>query len=68
MKYLHDNGFKVLTVNDLGYDAKDNFLYIKPSVAQLTAANPANLTKYYVDVTGTNGIIPKQSSAITYIQ
>jgi hypothetical protein len=41
----------------------------KPSVAQLTAANPANLTKYYnVDVTGTNGIIPKQSSAITYIQ
>ena len=30
MKYLHDKGFKVLTVNDL---------YIKPSVAQLTA-NP----------------------------
>jgi hypothetical protein len=25
MKYLHDKGFKVLTVNDLGYDAKDNF-------------------------------------------
>jgi hypothetical protein len=24
MKYLHDNGFKVLTVNDLGYDTKDN--------------------------------------------
>jgi hypothetical protein len=36
MKYLYDNGFKVLTVNDLGCDTKDNFLYIKPSVAQLT--------------------------------
>jgi hypothetical protein len=28
--------FKVLTVNDLGYDTKNNFLYIKPSVAPLT--------------------------------
>jgi hypothetical protein len=31
MKYLHDNGFRVLTVNDLGYDTKNNFLYFKPS-------------------------------------
>ena len=29
MKYLHENGFRVLTVNDLGYDIKNNFLYIK---------------------------------------
>jgi Polysaccharide deacetylase len=66
MKYLHDNGFKVLTVNDLGYDTKDNFLYIKPPVAQLTAANHVNLTKFYsINVTGMNGIVPKQSSAIT---
>jgi hypothetical protein len=66
MKYLHDNGFKVLTVNDLGYDIKDKFLYIKPSVAQLTAANPVNLTKFYsINVTGMNGIGPKQSSTIT---
>jgi hypothetical protein len=69
MKYLYDNGFKVLTVNDLGYDTKNNFLYIKPSVAQTTlmpAANPGNLTKFYsINVTGTNGIVPKQSSAIT---
>jgi hypothetical protein len=66
MKYLHDNGFKVLTVNDLGYDTKNNFLYIKPSVAQLTAANPVNLTKFYsINATGSNGIVPKQSSAIT---
>ncbi|HET7147149.1 MAG TPA: polysaccharide deacetylase family protein [Candidatus Nitrosopolaris sp.] len=32
MKYLHDNGFRVLTLNDLGYDTKNNLLYIKPSV------------------------------------
>jgi polysaccharide deacetylase len=66
MKYLHDNGFKVLTINDLGYDTKNNFLYIKPSVAQLMGANPVNLTKFNsINVTGMNGMIPKQSSAIT---
>jgi hypothetical protein len=66
MKYLHDNAFKVLTVNDLGYDTKNNFLYIKPSIAQLTAANPVSLTKSSsINVTRMNGIVPKQSSAIT---
>jgi peptidoglycan/xylan/chitin deacetylase (PgdA/CDA1 family) len=29
MKYLYDNGFKVLTISDLGYDEKSNYLYIK---------------------------------------
>ena len=29
MKYLHDNGFKVLTMNDLGYDITKNVLYIR---------------------------------------
>ena len=66
MKYLHDNSFKVLTVNDLGYDTKNNFLYIKPSVAQLTVANPVSQTKFYsINVTGTNRVTLKQSSAIT---
>ncbi len=69
MKYLHDNSFKVLPVNDLGYDTKNNFLYIKPRVVQTTllpAANPGNLTKFYsITVTGTNEIVPKQYSAIT---
>ena len=66
MKYLHDNGFKVLTVNDLGYDTKNNFLYIKPSVAQLAVANPVSQTKFYsINVTGTNRVTLKQSSAIT---
>jgi hypothetical protein len=32
----------------------------------LCEANPANLTKFYsINVTGMNGIVPKQSSAIT---
>src|SRR5205085_7872265 len=29
MKYLHDNGFKVIRVSDLGYDEKTKDLYIK---------------------------------------
>jgi hypothetical protein len=31
MKYLHDNGFKVLTMSDLAYDENSNYLYIKGS-------------------------------------
>jgi biotin operon repressor len=29
MKYLHDNGFKVLTLRDLGYDTQNHLLYIR---------------------------------------
>jgi len=29
MKYLHDNGFRVLSMNNLGYEAKNNVFYIK---------------------------------------
>ena len=29
MKYLHDNGIKVLTMSDLGYDEKTNTLTVK---------------------------------------
>jgi peptidoglycan/xylan/chitin deacetylase (PgdA/CDA1 family) len=29
MKYLHDNGFTVITMADLGYDENRNYLYIK---------------------------------------
>jgi hypothetical protein len=29
MKYLHDNGFKLLTMSGLGYDENSNYLYIK---------------------------------------
>ena len=29
MKYLYDNGFKVLTMANLGYDENNNYLYIR---------------------------------------
>ena len=29
MKYLHDNGFKVIKMSDLGYDENTKYLYIK---------------------------------------
>jgi peptidoglycan/xylan/chitin deacetylase (PgdA/CDA1 family) len=29
IKYLHDNGFNVLTMADIGYDANSNYLYLK---------------------------------------
>jgi peptidoglycan/xylan/chitin deacetylase (PgdA/CDA1 family) len=29
IKYLYDNGFKVLTMADLGYDENSNYLYLK---------------------------------------
>jgi hypothetical protein len=29
MKYLHDNNFQVITMKDLGYEGKTNYLYIK---------------------------------------
>jgi hypothetical protein len=31
MKYLHDNGFKVLTLKQIGYDTNNNIFYIKNS-------------------------------------
>jgi len=29
MKYLHDNNLRVITMKDLGYEKKTNYLYIK---------------------------------------
>jgi peptidoglycan/xylan/chitin deacetylase (PgdA/CDA1 family) len=29
MKYLYDNGFKVIPMSDLGYDKRTNYIYIK---------------------------------------
>lgn len=48
MKYLHDNGFKVLTMNQLGYNAAKNILYLKNNVASTsssTTIKPATTTK-----------------------
>ena len=29
MKYLHDNGFKVMTMADIGYNENTKYMYIK---------------------------------------
>ncbi|HZA06603.1 MAG TPA: polysaccharide deacetylase family protein [Nitrososphaeraceae archaeon] len=34
MRYLYDNGFKVITMADLGYDENGNYLYIKTGSQQ----------------------------------
>ena len=35
MKYLHDNGFKVLKMSDIGYNQTNNYLYIKVAITAL---------------------------------
>jgi peptidoglycan/xylan/chitin deacetylase (PgdA/CDA1 family) len=38
MRYLHDNNFRVITMKDLGFDTKSNYLYIKsPNELPLTS-------------------------------
>ena len=32
MKYLHDNGFKVIKMSDIGYNQSNNYLYIKEPI------------------------------------
>jgi hypothetical protein len=29
MKYLHDNDFRVITMQDLGYEENTNYLYVR---------------------------------------
>jgi len=29
MKYLHDNGFKVISMSDIGYNENTKYMYIK---------------------------------------
>jgi hypothetical protein len=38
MKYLHDNGFKVLLLNQIGYDTTHNTFFIKNSPAAADTA------------------------------
>jgi hypothetical protein len=46
MKYLHDNGFKVLALNQLGYDTTDNVFYVKnvPSPSSATTTTSPTTT------------------------
>jgi uncharacterized GH25 family protein len=60
MKYLHDNGFRVLIVNDLGYDKKNNFLYIKT-----LHHTPTLKSRYSVNVAGVANNNPSIKAPIT---
>ena len=31
MRYLYDNGVKVITISDLGYDENSKYLYVRNS-------------------------------------
>jgi len=44
MKYLHDNGFKVLLLNQLGYDTTHNTFFIKKNSSTTAATTPATTT------------------------
>jgi hypothetical protein len=45
MKYLHDNGFIVLTMSQLGYDTTNNLFYLKNILSSTSAtANTATAT------------------------
>jgi peptidoglycan/xylan/chitin deacetylase (PgdA/CDA1 family) len=54
MKYLHDNKFKVITISDLEYDEKHNYLYMKDfkSVAEAPTTNvTSNVTTPEIEPT-----------------
>jgi len=45
MKYLHDNNFRVITMKDLGYEKKTDYIYIKsPNEPLLTGAGIASVS------------------------
>ena len=43
MKYLHDNNFKVITMRDLGYEEKSNYIYIKQSGGEINSGKTASI-------------------------
>jgi peptidoglycan/xylan/chitin deacetylase (PgdA/CDA1 family) len=60
MKYLHDNGYKVLTMADLAYDDKSNYLYVKDlkseteqPIKNVTTPTTAPTTNATINVTTT---------------
>jgi peptidoglycan/xylan/chitin deacetylase (PgdA/CDA1 family) len=47
MKYLYDNGFKVLTMHNIGFDQNNNHLYVKaPWPTESGTPNPNSLSIY----------------------
>jgi hypothetical protein len=46
IKYLYDNGFKVIKLSDLGYDENRNYLYIRGHSQQVDIIDTASNIKY----------------------
>jgi peptidoglycan/xylan/chitin deacetylase (PgdA/CDA1 family) len=45
MKYLHDNNFRVITMKDLGFDTRSNYLYIKSQSETILSGGLATISK-----------------------
>ena len=45
MKYLHDNNFRVITMKDLGFDTRSNYLYIKSQSEPILNGGIATISK-----------------------
>jgi hypothetical protein len=42
MKYLHDNGFKVIRMRDLGFNTVNDVLYVKTDHNDVSIKSPQN--------------------------
>jgi len=42
MKYLHDNGFKVIRMSDLGFSPATDLLYVKADHTNVKLKSPQN--------------------------
>jgi peptidoglycan/xylan/chitin deacetylase (PgdA/CDA1 family) len=63
MQYLHDNGFKVLLLNQLGYDTAHNTFYLKNSSAADTRTSTTTTTSAGAPPVITTSVIEKTKSA-----
>ena len=54
MQYLHDNGFKVLLLNQFGFDPTNNVFYLKnvpsPNGTTSNAATLSGVTSYSIAI------------------
>jgi len=63
MKYLHDNGFRVLLLNQLGYDTIHNTFFINNSSAPAATIPATTTTTTTRSATITTPVIDKSTSA-----
>ena len=59
MKYLHDNGFKVLILNRFGYDASNNVLYINNNIPNADHSRIEPITTTTAAQSAQSGVVTK---------